>query len=423
MRVLWFSNRIPSGAKGSKNNVGGSWIEALEHELNTYPMIELGIVYNELAKEPQKIKSETFLTWYFMVPRDPYGKFDRWVGRFMGRPPSRKPLKDYLRVVNDFRPDVVLFFGTESDFPLIIPQLTVPSIIWFQGNLTVYERMYENGISVNKALYHNSLKEIGMGDSILHESMGFKNLVQREKQIFSFAKNFIGRTAWDRRLVDIMAPQANYFHCDEPMRQPFIKNKWTQIKSRDRFVIVTTIQENLYKGLETVFETSYLLADRLDKPLEWRVIGIPEGTAYAKAARKIANFPPSNSTVKLLGRKDCSELVEELLDADLYVHPSHIENSPNAVQEAMLLGMPVIATNVGGTPSLLIDGKEGILVQSKDPFAMAGAILELYKSPDKAKKMGENARKLGLIRNDSKEICSELLNIFDQVANQTIMNY
>lgn len=420
MRVLWFSNRTPSGAKDLKNDIGGSWIEALEQELHAYPIIDLGIVFKELTKTPNEIKSKSSRTRYFMVPRYPYGKFDRWVGRFIGRPPSRKPLRDYMRVVNNFRPDVILFFGTESDFPLIIPQLNVPSIIWFQGNLTVYERMYENGISVHKALYQNTLKDILMGDSILHDSIRFKNLVQREKQIFSYAKNFIGRTDWDRRLVNIMAPKANYFHCDEPMRRPFLENKWTQVQNRDKFVIVTTIQENLYKGLEMVFETSYLLTDRLEKQLEWRVVGISEGTAYVKAARKIANYPPSNSTVKLLGRKDGPELVQELLDADLYVHPSHIENSPNAVQEAMVLGMPVIATNVGGTPSLLIDGKEGILVQSKDPYALAGAILELYRLPDKAKTIGENARKLGLKRNDSKKICSELLDVFDQVAGHTI---
>jgi glycosyltransferase involved in cell wall biosynthesis len=101
--------------------------------------------------------------------------------------------------------------------------------------------------------------------------------------------------------------------------------------------------------------------------------------------------------------------------ADVYVHPSHIENSSNAIQEAMLLGMPVVATNVGGTPSLFTDNKEGLLVQSKDPYAMAGAILECLQSPEKSKEMGSKARLLGLKRNDNKKICEELIKTFGEV--------
>lgn len=415
MRVLWFSNRPPQGAINSKTRVGGSWIESLEKDILMNSDIDLGIVFNDLQKEPKEIKSETSRTKYFMVPRYPFGKFDRFYGRVFATPPSEKSLKQYLNIVNDFKPDVILFFGTESDFPLIIPELKVPSVIWFQGNLTVYEMMYENGLNAKKTLALESIKHILNGDTMYHNFLKFKQLVKREKRIFSFAENFIGRTNWDNRLVRTMAPQAKYFHCDEAMRAPFLSNEWKQWNNRDKIVITTTIKDNFYKGLETVFRASQILSDKIGKRFEWRIIGIEEGSVYVKAARKEANFPSSSSEVKLLGRKMASQMIDELLNSDMYVHPSHIENSPNGVQEAMLLGMPVIATNVGGTPSMLADGKEGLLVQSKDPYAMAGAILEFCESPSKAKEMGENARKLGLVRNDGKKICDDLLRIFDDL--------
>ncbi len=421
MRVLWFSNRPPVGVQLSKKTVGGSWIESLEDELmtNSNLHIELGIVYSQLAKESTEIRSENFSTRYFMVPRDPYGKMRRWVSRFFAGPLSERPLQKYLAIVDDFKPDVILFFGTESDFPLIIPQLKIPSIIWFQGNLNIYQRMFESGIQLRKTLRYETLKDMLMGDTLIHNYLLFKRKVTREKRIFSIAENFIGRTTWDRRVVSVMSPQANYYHCDETMRQIFWEKQWIQWQNRDKFIITTTIRGNLYKGLETVFEACDLLADRLEQQLEWRIIGIAKDTVYVKAARKKANFPRSRTTVKLLGSKSGPELVQELLNADIYVHPSHIENSPNGVQEAMLLGMPVIATNVGGTPSMLTDGMEGLLVQNKDPFALAGAILELYRFPNNAKMMGKNARKLGLLRNDNNKICSDLLDIFDQLAGSS----
>ncbi|WP_149276829.1 glycosyltransferase family 4 protein [Pareuzebyella sediminis] len=416
MRVLWFSSRPPNGVRSSDKLVGEGWIESLERELMANSEIELGIVFNELAKSPEKIKSKCSRTTYFMVPRHPYSKFNRWFNRFMGRPPSIKRLPDYLDTANDYKPDLILFFGTEFEFPLIIPQLKIPTIIWFQGNLTVYERMYESGIRLKRTIFHEKLKDILMGNTIFHNYLRFQHLVKQEKQIFSLAENFIGRTDWDRRLVKIMAPQARYFHCDEAMRKPFWKDKWAYQPNRNKFIITTTIRGNLYKGLETVLEASDLLSKVMEKAIEWRVMGISEGTAYVAAAQKKMGIHSSKSNVNLLGNKSSEELAQELLNADLYVHPSHIENSPNGVQEAMLLGMPVIATNVGGTPSLLIDGKEGLLVQNKDPYALAGAILELYESPDKAKEMGANARKRAIVRNDSKKICAELLDIFNELV-------
>ncbi|MGS0525506.1 glycosyltransferase [Zobellia nedashkovskayae] len=212
-----------------------------------------------------------------------------------------------------------------------------------------------------------------------------------------------------------MAPQANYFHCDETLREVFWKNKWKHVKDKDKFIITTTIRSNLYKGLETIFETCEILNNLLTKEVEWRVIGVNPGVVYVKTAAKIAGVKLSESKVKLLGARFGDDLVEELLDSDLYVHPSHIENSPNAVQEAMLLGMPVVATNCGGTPCILKNGQEGLLVQNKDPFSMAGAILEIIEAPDVAQKMGENARKRSLKRNDGKIICSDLMTIFDNL--------
>ncbi len=416
MRVLWFSN-TPSLAskKVSKNTAGGSWIESLEKELTTFPDIELGIVFKKFVSEPQEIEVEGSETRYFMVPQHPSGKFNKWSSRFFAKPFSKKSLPFYLNVVEEFKPDVILFFGTEFDYPLIIPQLKVPSIIWFQGNLTVYNEMYENGIRLHKTIYAESLKRILKCYTSYHEYRLFLKMVEREKEIFSVAKNFIGRTAWDKRLVSIMAPNANYFHNEEALRAPFWKHKWTMPSKGKKFIVTTVIRGLLYKGLETIYKASTLLEDILDVEFEWRVIGISEGSTYVKTAKRVANYEKNRSGVKLIGSKFGKDLVEKLLEANVYMHPSHIENSSNAVQEAMLLGMPVVATNVGGTPSLFVDNMEGFLVQSKDHFAIAGAILELYNSPEKSVEMGQKARERGLVRNNNNKICQDLIKTFKTV--------
>ena len=192
MRVLWFSN-TPSlaASKVSKDTVGCSWIESLEQELSTFSGIELAIVFKKPVKMPREIIVEGSHTRYFIVPQYPVGNIAQWIDRFMAKPFSKKSLPHYLQVVEDFKPDVILFFGSEFDYPLIIPELNVPSIIWFQGNLTVYNEMYENGIRIRKTISYESIKRILKCYTIYHEYRLFLRKVEREKKIFSFAKNFI----------------------------------------------------------------------------------------------------------------------------------------------------------------------------------------------------------------------------------------
>jgi glycosyltransferase involved in cell wall biosynthesis len=107
-----------------------------------------------------------------------------------------------------------------------------------------------------------------------------------------------------------------------------------------------------------------------------------------------------------------------MLKADIFVHPSHIENSPNSLCEAMLLGMPVIATAVGGVLSMLNDKQEGILIQDGDPYSMAGAVLELIANRNYAKKLGLNARSKAMEKHDPDKIANQLMTAYFSVLSQ-----
>ncbi len=85
--------------------------------------------------------------------------------------------------------------------------------------------------------------------------------------------------------------------------------------------------------------------------------------------------------------------VPRLLSAfDLYVQPSLHEGLPNAVLEAMAAGLPVVATAVGGTPELVVDGVTGLLVPPADPNALAWALASLLRDPDRRQCMGGAGR-------------------------------
>ena len=97
--------------------------------------------------------------------------------------------------------------------------------------------------------------------------------------------------------------------------------------------------------------------------------------------------------------------------------PSHIENSPNNLCEAMILGLPCIATHAGGTASILKDHEEGFIIQDGDPWVMAGAIIEMINNPEQAILYGQNARKKALVRHDREAIVKSLLETYQDIIN------
>jgi L-malate glycosyltransferase len=95
--------------------------------------------------------------------------------------------------------------------------------------------------------------------------------------------------------------------------------------------------------------------------------------------------------VSFLGRR--ADIPAVLARVDLVVHPSWAEGFPNVVLEGMCAARPVVATRVGGTPEVVVDGETGLLVERQRPAALADAIERLLAAPDVARRMGRRGRR------------------------------
>lgn len=101
---------------------------------------------------------------------------------------------------------------------------------------------------------------------------------------------------------------------------------------------------------------------------------------------------------------------------DLYVQPSLSESFGLAIVQAMSVGLPVVASNAGGIPEVVTDGKSGILVEPAKPKLLAAAIVEILRDPSRSKKMGETARREAQIRFNLKDMIRELEIVYEEVA-------
>jgi glycosyltransferase involved in cell wall biosynthesis len=157
--------------------------------------------------------------------------------------------------------------------------------------------------------------------------------------------------------------------------------------------------------------------NKIDFEIEWRVAGVAPYSLLDKVVRRKlkGNYPKAG--LMLLGNLDEKRLLERMMEADIFVLPSHIENSPNSLCEAMIIGMPCITTLAGGSSSLLRDKTEGLVIQEGDPWSMAGSILEMASNEEMAIEYGVRARERALQRHDRSKIVDDLLQIYNQIRS------
>jgi glycosyltransferase involved in cell wall biosynthesis len=108
------------------------------------------------------------------------------------------------------------------------------------------------------------------------------------------------------------------------------------------------------------------------------------------------------------------EVARELASAVIAVGPSRREGQGIAFVEAQAAGTPVIGTNVGGIPEVILDGATGLLVPPENPEALAQAILKFLREPQYAKQLAENAKRT-VFRYDWDAITGDVEGLVDRI--------
>jgi glycosyltransferase involved in cell wall biosynthesis len=111
------------------------------------------------------------------------------------------------------------------------------------------------------------------------------------------------------------------------------------------------------------------------------------------AVQRLARDLNVADAVRFAGFLDHAGKLRELGAADIFLNTNHVDNTPVSVIEACAMGLPVVATNVGGIAHLLTDGRDALLVRDDDDEAMAEAVFALVRQPDVASRLSATARK------------------------------
>ena len=241
------------------------------------------------------------------------------------------------------------------------------------------------------------------------------NLAKIELEYIRSVKHVIGRTSWDKAHVRAINPDANYYVCNETLRDEFYKHSWNY-DSCEKHSIFSSQAGYPIKGLHQLLKAMpiilrkypdtklYVAGDNLTKRKWYRISG------YAAYIRLLIKKYRLDKAVIFTGILSEKEMCHRYLKSNVFVCPSAIENSPNSIGEAQLLGVPCVASYVGGVPDMM-RGCEDNMYRFEEVEMLADKIISIFDNPSTIS-MGTHS---ALCRHNPRENAERLLSIYQNI--------
>lgn len=205
-----------------------------------------------------------------------------------------------------------------------------------------------------------------------------------------------GKIAVVRNVVEALPCNKNQTE-NQPLKILFV-GRLDRNKRPERFVRLASI-------LTTRFPNT---------PLQFQIAG--DGELKTELENLAGELNLSPEKLKFLGV--CQQMSEVYRQADILVSTSEREGSPNAVLEAMAYGLPVIATNVGGTPEIL-NSERGFLIASDDENGLVNAAAELVPNRNLRLRLGYEGRKYVAQNHSLESLRKHLTGIYEKMLSTT----
>lgn len=409
MKVLWLSsaNLLPDEKRDSGYN-GKGWVGSLADAVQEFaPQTELGVAF--ISSGEEKVTVRDGITYYSIKSRKPEG-LTKLVHNWTGYPAETYDDK-ILEIANMAKPDVIHVFGAESRLSSwLLHTESIPTTLHIQGILTeCLEHFFPEGIKRSDFISAGTFfNETILRNGYIHLYDDFKARAEKERAYLSAVKHAMGRTDWDRNVLKKLSP-ASYSHVDEVLRPVFYKNAgiWKPCIRGKRKRLLSTISEMPYKGIDTILRTASLLK-RKGIEIEWNVAGVRENAALVRIFEKKFEICGKENGVRFIGVQSAEELVRLMASSDMYIHPSHMENSPNSLCEAQMTGIPAIAAASGGTATIADYGKASVLFKDGDWRSLAEIIYNLASDRSSAEKTGMYGLETAAKRHNRKKIVADL---------------
>lgn len=421
MRVLWTVNLIPADMAlelNMKPEVLGGWVEAMTSQLRTEPEVELAIAC-KCEKGTDFNKKVNSVRYYSLSYSSGTGLEELTLR--------------CEQIIEAFKPDVIHIEGTEflhaRAMLCAAEKAGIPAVSSMQGILNGQYTYQCGQLQMDDMLLSGSLTQM-FAALILHlrKRKWYKPRMVNEREIIEKSRYILGRTTWDRAHTYAINPDAKYFSCNRVLRAPFYGEKWTTERMQRHSIYVGNGYFAL-KGLHFVVQAlPELIREYPDvkvyvagyEPYKKKDSRSFFKKGYAAYLKKLICDLGVQEHIEFTGPLNAEEVAKKLASVNAYVLCSAIENSPNTLGEAMLVGTPCVAAYVGGVPDMAEDGKEALFYRNDDPQLLAWNIKRIFDSDELALQLSENGRERAAVTHNPEINAKTLLSVYETILSDNI---
>jgi len=332
----------------------------------------------------------------------------------------------FREIVEEFKPDLVHVFGTEYPHTLAMAKVFEKKdriLIGIQGVITRCGEEYFANLP-ESVTNTKTFRDIVKKDSMAQQKEKFLLRGRNESEALKLVGHITGRTEFDKAYSKMIHEEAVYHSLNETMRPEFYTGEWALDSCKKHSIFFSQADYPLkgfhfllealpeiikkYPDTEVVVAGNSLISDESLKDKIKR-------SAYGKYLLHLIKENRLEGKVCFTGALSSEEMKAQYLSCQTFVCASVLENSPNSVAEAMLLGVPVVAANVGGVPSMITHDVDGILFEKADSKGLADAIIRLWEDDDKMKCLSEAEKKRAHVTHDTTTNFNRLMEIYREI--------
>ncbi len=418
MRVLWTVNILPNALNnkmGTAQEIFGGWVEAMCAQLQKSSEVELAIACKTEAGK--QFDAEVNGVRYFSLSYEGEAALEARCEQILGV----------------WKPELVHIEGTEFLHAKLMLQvakrLGIPSVVSLQGILNGQYQYQCGQLPMEDLMTSASFSgQCAAWTLLLRKRLWYQKRLRHEKETLILADHFLGRTTWDQAHAYAVNPQAGYHFCPRILRQPFYTHTW-QPENIERHSLYVGNGYSASKGLHFMLMAMpqlireypdvklYIAGHYPYKEHDKRPF-FKKG--YAGYLRKLVQKLGIGDHVIFTGPLSDEQVVQRLSKTHVYVLCSTIENSPNTLGEAMLVGTPCVAAYVGGVSDMAADGKEALFFRNDDPQLLAWNVKRIFDNADLALSLSQNAQKKARITHDPQKNATYLLNAYRRILEDSI---
>lgn len=405
MNLLWITNilfpPVYSHLHMTPPVTGGWMYSSAKQLINKFPDVHLAVAAPFKTKVLRKIELDNIT--YYLLPINDNAQYNK----------KLEPI--WQTIKKEFSPDIIHIHGTEYPHGLSYINSCGPEkvVISIQGFVSVYTRYYYGDISKYEILKHISIRDVIKHDSLINQRHKFSIKGGNERKAINAVKNVIGRTEWDRAHVWAINPRINYYHCNETLRDVFYKHAWKYEFCIKHSIFLSQAGypiKGLHKVIEAVALVSKLYPDISLVVAGNDIIHLPwyRITGYGRIIKDLIHRKNLSSHIRFTGLLNEQEICNEYLKANVFICPSSIENSPNSLGEAQILGVPYLASYVGGSPDM---ANCNFLYRFEEVEMLAYKICDIFNRNN----FDVNDRQKALDRHDPDKNADNLMCIYHKI--------